>query len=132
MIWVARSTTCCRRSDAAGGRARAMLRRTTAAGRPAVRRHLSRTASAVPPRGASMPPVMIVRAAAQGGAVLAAVESFAILLGVAALVALAARRIHLPYSVALVLVGLGVSLVAPQSSLEISPELVLAVLLPGL
>ena len=68
----------------------------------------------------------------QGGAVLAAIESFAILLGVAALVALAARRVNVPYSVALVLVGLAVSVVVPRSSLEISPELVLLVLLPGL
>jgi CPA1 family monovalent cation:H+ antiporter len=68
----------------------------------------------------------------QGGAVVATVESFAILLGVAALVALAARRISLPYSVALVLVGLAVSVVAPRTGLEISPELVLVVLLPGL
>ena len=68
----------------------------------------------------------------QGGAVLAAIESFAILLGVAALVALAARRVNVPYSVALVLVGLVVSVVVPRSSLAISPELVLLVLLPGL
>jgi CPA1 family monovalent cation:H+ antiporter len=68
----------------------------------------------------------------QGGAVVSAVESFAILLGVAALVALGARRFRVPYSVALVLVGLGVSVISPRSSLQISPELVLAVLLPGL
>src|SRR5260221_3052633 len=67
-----------------------------------------------------------------GGAVLVAVESFAILLGVAALVALAARRVNIPYSVALVLVGLGVSVIAPRSDLEISPEVVLLVLVPGL
>ncbi len=78
--------------------------------------------------------MLMLEAAAQGhgSAVLIAVESFAILLGVAALVALGARRVHLPYSVALVLVGLAVSVVAPRTGLEISPELVLAVLLPGL
>ncbi len=68
----------------------------------------------------------------QGEAVLAAVESFAILLGVAALVALAARRVNVPYSVALVLVGLAVSVVSPAIGLQISPQLVLVVLLPGL
>ena len=68
----------------------------------------------------------------QGGAVLVAVESFAILLGIAALVALVARRINLPYSVALVLVGLAVSVVTPAASVQISPQLVLVVLLPGL
>jgi CPA1 family monovalent cation:H+ antiporter len=73
-----------------------------------------------------------VTAPEQGEVVLAAVESFALLLGVAALVALAARRVNIPYSVALVLVGLAVSIVAPNTSLTISPELVLVVLLPGL
>jgi len=67
-----------------------------------------------------------------GGAVLVAVESFAILLVIAALVALATRRVNIPYSVALVLVGLAVSVIAPRSDLQISPELVLLVLLPGL
>lgn len=78
--------------------------------------------------------MLTLQAAAQGNgsAVFIAVESFAILLGVAALVALGARRVHLPYSVALVLVGLAVSVVAPRTGVEISPELVLAVLLPGL
>jgi Na+:H+ antiporter len=75
---------------------------------------------------------LLSAAPGQGGAVVSAVESFAILLGVAALVALGARRVRVPYSVALVLVGLGVSVISPRSSLEISPELVLAVLLPGL
>jgi CPA1 family monovalent cation:H+ antiporter len=68
----------------------------------------------------------------QGQAVLATVESFAFLLGVAALVAVAARRVSVPYSVALILVGLSVSIVSPNISLAISPELVLIVLLPGL
>jgi CPA1 family monovalent cation:H+ antiporter len=66
-----------------------------------------------------------------GGQVQIAVESFALLLAVAALVALAARRINLPYSVALVVVGLVVAVLAPNT-VEVSPELVLAGLLPGL
>lgn len=77
-------------------------------------------------------PAALAATPEQGGAVITAVESFAILLGVAVLVALAARRVNVPYSVALVLVGLAVSIVAPRSDLEISPELVLVVLLPGL
>ena len=68
----------------------------------------------------------------QGGAVLTAVESFAILLGIAALVALVARRANVPYSVALVLVGLAVSVAGPATGLQVSPDVVLLVLLPGL
>lgn len=71
-------------------------------------------------------------APAGGGTVLAAVESFAILVGLAVLVAVAARRVGIPWSVALVLVGLAVALVLPDAGFEISPDLVLVVLLPGL
>ena len=65
-------------------------------------------------------------------AVLSSVEWFALLVGAAALVALVARRLSVPYTVALVLFGLAVALVAPDVGLSISPHLVLAVLLPGL
>ena len=51
---------------------------------------------------------------------------------IAALVALAIRRVAVPYSVALVGVGLAVGLVVPTLKLDITPELVLVVLLPGL
>jgi len=61
-----------------------------------------------------------------------AVEAFTALIGAAALVGLVARRFRIPYTVALVLFGLGVSATAPQIGLAITPELVLAVLLPGL
>src|SRR4051794_35748413 len=77
-------------------------------------------------------PTVMTASAEQGGAVLATVESFALLLAVAALVALGARRINVPDSVAFVLVGLAVAAVSPRTGLGISPELVLAVLLPGL
>ncbi len=71
-------------------------------------------------------------AASEPGPVLATVETFAVLLAIAAIVALAAQRIKLPYAVALVLVGLAVAIFDPQAGFEISPDIVLAVLLPGL
>jgi Na+:H+ antiporter len=60
------------------------------------------------------------------------VEGFLVLLGVAIVVALVSRRIGVPYTVALVLVGLGAAVFLPASVFEISPEFVLLVLLPGL
>jgi monovalent cation:H+ antiporter, CPA1 family len=67
-----------------------------------------------------------------GEATVGAVELFVALIGAAVVVALVARRIQLPYSVALVLFGLGVAAIAPAHQFEITPQLVLAVLLPGL
>ncbi len=60
------------------------------------------------------------------------VEHFTALLAVAVLVALVSRRIGIPYTVALVLVGLGVAVFIPDSAVSITPEVVLLVLLPGL
>jgi CPA1 family monovalent cation:H+ antiporter len=60
------------------------------------------------------------------------VELFVLLVVVATAVALVARRSALPYSVALVLAGLGISVLFPSNKVEITPELILAVLLPGL
>ncbi len=65
-------------------------------------------------------------------ATLETVEQFIGLLAAAVLVALVSRRIGLPYSLALVLFGLGVTALLPVSTLGITPELVLLVLLPGL
>ncbi|MGK2850489.1 MAG: cation:proton antiporter, partial [Candidatus Limnocylindrales bacterium] len=67
-----------------------------------------------------------------GEATLNAVELFVALVAVAALVALVARRIAVPYTVALVVFGLGGAMVAPRVGFGITEELVLAVLLPGL
>lgn len=67
-----------------------------------------------------------------GATPLGAVEAFTALVGGAILVALVARRIGIPYSLALVVFGLIVAALAPVNRIEISPELVLAVLLPGL
>jgi monovalent cation:H+ antiporter, CPA1 family len=54
------------------------------------------------------------------------------LIGAAVAVVLVARRFAIPYSVALVLFGLGVSIVGPNVSLPVSPRLLLAIVLPGL
>ena len=71
-----------------------------------------------------------------GPTILGAIRLFVALLGVAAIVAIVARPIRLPYSVALVLVGLlagaGATLVGLGEPPRIAPEIVLAVLLPGL
>ena len=60
-------------------------------------------------------------------------ELFVLLIAIATGVALLARRSALPYSVALVLAGLGMALLAPGTlSVEVTPDLILAVMLPGL
>lgn len=71
----------------------------------------------------------------EGSAIPDAIELLVGLLGLAAFVAIIARPLRLPYTVALVvaglLVGIGAS-VAGYPGVEISPNLVLLVLLPGL
>ncbi len=71
-----------------------------------------------------------------GPTILTAISVFVALLGVAAIVAIVVRPLSLPYSVALVGVGLLAGLVAtivrPGSVPVIAPEVVLVVLLPGL
>jgi CPA1 family monovalent cation:H+ antiporter len=54
------------------------------------------------------------------------------LVAAAVVVAVVARRFALPYSVALVLFGLALSIAGPNVRLPISPELLLAIVLPGL
>jgi CPA1 family monovalent cation:H+ antiporter len=61
-----------------------------------------------------------------------AVRLFVALLAGAVVVALVARRLSLPYSIGLVLVGLVLTRATGGLDLEITPGLVLAVLLPGL
>ncbi len=61
-----------------------------------------------------------------------AVELFVALVAVSALVGLVARRVAVPYTVALVVFGLAAAFFAPPLDFEITGELVLAVLLPGL
>ena len=54
------------------------------------------------------------------------------LLALAVVVALVTTRLHVPYTVGLVLVGLAIAVVRPESGVDITPGLVLAVLLPAL
>jgi CPA1 family monovalent cation:H+ antiporter len=68
----------------------------------------------------------------EGDTPLSAVGIFVALITAAALVGLLARRIAVPFTVALVVFGLGAALFAPRIDLTITEELVLAVLLPGL
>ena len=63
---------------------------------------------------------------------LEAVELFVALVAAAAIVALVARRFALPYTVALVVLGLGIAALGPTRDISISPQLVLIVLVPGL
>jgi CPA1 family monovalent cation:H+ antiporter len=67
-----------------------------------------------------------------GETTLEIIRLFVLLVGAAALVTLFARRIHLPYTVALVAFGIVVGAVAQPLRVEITPELVLVVLLPAL
>ncbi len=67
-----------------------------------------------------------------GEETLHSVEFFTALLAAAAVLALLSRRFGFPYTVALVLFGLGVAAFVPETGFQITPELVLVVLLPGL
>ncbi len=63
---------------------------------------------------------------------LTAIRVVIALLAAAVVVALVTRRIRAPYTVGLVVLGLGVGIIRPGAELAITPALVLAVLLPGL
>lgn len=67
-----------------------------------------------------------------GGGTIALAEVFVALLVGLALVALVTRRFGVPYTTALVVFGLIVAVVAPKTGLVVTPEVVLAVLVPGL
>jgi CPA1 family monovalent cation:H+ antiporter len=60
-----------------------------------------------------------------------ATESVVLLVLLATVVAVAVRRIRLPYTVSLVVVGLGLSLLHPLE-LEVTPELILSIFVPPL
>jgi CPA1 family monovalent cation:H+ antiporter len=60
------------------------------------------------------------------------IVAFVLLLAILSLVGLVTHRTGVPYSVTLVLVGLAVSAAAPEVHVQITPQLVLATLLPGL
>lgn len=67
-----------------------------------------------------------------GEVTLQLIRLFVVLLGASALLTLLARRINLPYTVALVAFGVGAGALVPPLAVEITPELVLVVLLPAL
>jgi CPA1 family monovalent cation:H+ antiporter len=67
-----------------------------------------------------------------GEATLELIRLFVVLVGAAALVTWLARRINLPYTVALVGFGIAVGAFASPLRVEITPQLVLVVLLPAL
>jgi CPA1 family monovalent cation:H+ antiporter len=60
------------------------------------------------------------------------VLGFVVLLAIAVAVALVTQRLSIPYSVALVIAGLVLSLAQPIAGLRITPELILVVFIPGL
>ena len=65
-------------------------------------------------------------------ATLEAIRAFVALLSVAALAAVVVARTRIPYSVTLVVLGLVAGAVLPKGTIEVTPELVLLVLVPGL
>lgn len=70
--------------------------------------------------------------AAQAGGLIEQEIGFVLLLTIAALVAILIRRIRLPYTVALVVVGLALALVPNILDFNVSSDLILAVLVPPL
>ena len=76
-------------------------------------------------RWPTLPPML-------GGDTLSILEIFVVLVAAATVVAIVARRTILPYSVGLVFLGLAVSALQPPLDLEIAPDVLLAVLIPGL
>ena len=73
-----------------------------------------------------------MEAAAQQGGLIQQEIGFVLLLTIAALVAILTRRVRLPYTVALVVVGLLLSFVPNFLALDVSSDLILAVLVPPL
>ena len=65
-------------------------------------------------------------------ATLDAIRAVVALLSVAALAALVVARLRVPYSVTLVVLGLVAGALLPRGTIEVTPELVLLVLVPGL
>lgn len=69
---------------------------------------------------------------AQESGLLEAELAFILILSLAAVVAIVSRRIRLPYTVALVIVGLGLSFVSIPYRIDLSSELILSLLVPPL
>lgn len=68
----------------------------------------------------------------EGQTTFTALEIFVGLVAASAVIGLVARRVAVPYTVALVVFGLAAAVFAPQIDFAITEELVLVVLLPGL
>jgi monovalent cation:H+ antiporter, CPA1 family len=67
-----------------------------------------------------------------GASTVEAIRIVVALLAAAGLTGLAVRWLRIPYSVALVALGLAAGVVLPDGAVQVTPELVLLVLLPGL
>lgn len=75
---------------------------------------------------------LALQGAAEEGSLIQTELAFVILLSLSALVAIISRRIRLPYTVALVIVGLALSFVPNPIEIDLSSELILALLVPPL
>jgi len=73
-----------------------------------------------------------VTALADEGSLIQAELGLVLLLALAAMVAIISRRIRLPYTVALVIVGLALTLVPNPFEFDLSSELILAIIVPPL
>jgi CPA1 family monovalent cation:H+ antiporter len=67
-----------------------------------------------------------------GTATLDAIRVVVALLSVAALTALVTRRLRIPYTVSLVVLGIAAGVLLPRGTIQVTPQLVLLVLVPGL
>jgi Na+:H+ antiporter len=79
-----------------------------------------------------MPFALVGEGVEAGDTTLYVVELFVLFIAAAAVIALLTRRSPLPYSVALVVLGLLIAAIGPTAPLDVTPELVLIVLVPGL
>jgi len=86
----------------------------------------------IQPSAAILPLAIAADATETGEATIYVVELFVLLIAAATIVALLTRRSGLPYSVALVGLGLAIAAFGPSAPLVVTPELVLIVLVPGL
>jgi CPA1 family monovalent cation:H+ antiporter len=70
--------------------------------------------------------------AATASATVEAIRMFVALVAVAAIAAIAVRRTRIPYSLILVVLGLIAASIVPRGEFNVTPEVVLLVLVPGL
>jgi CPA1 family monovalent cation:H+ antiporter len=77
-------------------------------------------------------PLLLFASQAEDSSLIQAEIGLVLLLSLAALVAIVSRRIKLPYTVALVIVGLALTLVPNPFDFDLSSELILALIVPPL